>query len=115
MQRNNLSGTATIICWSIGAPHISGHIYVPLPVEGKGLRLKMWYHDSLAGKVRIEGDADMQAALTSFIEATEQAEDEVDVKYVTLHAEDCIDPDIPRKRPQSDADACPKASQKRKR
>ena len=74
-------------------------------LKAKGLRLKMWYHDSLAGKVRIEGDADVQAALASFIEATEQAEDEMDVKYVTLHAEDCIDPDIPRKRPQSDADA----------
>ena len=73
-------------------------------LKAKGLRLKMWYHDSLAGKVRIEGDADMQAALASFIEATDQAEDEVDVKYVTLHAEDCIDPDIPRKRPQSEAD-----------
>ena len=74
-------------------------------LKAKGLRLKMWYHDSLAGKVRIEGDADMQAALASFIEATDQAEDEVDVKYVTLHAEDCLDPDIPRKRPQSEADA----------
>ena len=75
-------------------------------LKAKGLRLKMWYHDSLAGKVRIEGDTDMQAVLASFIEATDQAaEDEVDVKYVTLHAEDCIDPDIPRKRPQSEADA----------
>ena len=71
----------------------------------KGPSLKMWYHDSLVGKVWIKGDADMQAALTSFIEATEQAEGEVDVKYVTLHAEDWIDPNIPHKHPLSDADA----------
>ena len=37
-------------------------------VRAKGLRLEIWYHDSLAGKVRIEGDADMGAAVTSFIE-----------------------------------------------
>ena len=76
-----------------------------LDLRMKGLRLKMWYHDSLVGKVWIKGDADMQAVLTSFIEATEQAEGEVDVKYITLHAEDWIDPNIPHKHPQSDADA----------
>ena len=74
-------------------------------LKSKGLRLSMWYHDSLAGKVRIEGDADMQAALTSFIEVAERAEDEVDVKYLTLHADDCIDPDISRKLPRSDTDS----------
>ena len=28
-------------------------------IKKKGLRLKFWYYDTLAGKVKIEGDADM--------------------------------------------------------
>ena len=59
-------------------------------VKAKGLRLKLWYYDLFARKVRIEGDADMQAMLMAFVEAAEAAE--LDVKYPTLHVEEYIHP-----------------------
>ena len=56
-------------------------------IKSKGLRLNIC--GTTIGKVRMESDTDMYAVLTSFIKVTEQAEDEVDMKYVTVHTEDC--------------------------
>ena len=38
------------------------------PLKAKGLRLELSYEDSLVEPVSIDGDADMQAVLTAFVE-----------------------------------------------
>ena len=50
-----------------------------------GLGINLYYHDDLAGKVNIESDGDMQAALQCFVE---QWENERRKEYLVLHAED---------------------------
>ncbi len=57
------------------------------PLKSKGLRLEISYEDSLVGRVSIDGDADMQAALTAFIE-------ESNVTFRTLFVEECVRPDV---------------------
>ena len=50
----------------------------------KGLHLK-FYHDDLAGRVHIESDDDMQAALQCFADEWDNERKE----YLILNAEDC--------------------------
>ena len=52
----------------------------------KGLRLNFSYYDDLAGKVHIESDGDMQAALQCFVD---EWYNEKRKEYLILHAEDC--------------------------
>ena len=43
----------------------------------KGLRLNFFYHDDLAGRVHIESDGDMQAALQCFVDEWDNEEEGV--------------------------------------
>ena len=52
----------------------------------KGLRLNFFYHDDLAGRVHIESDGDMKAALQCFVD---EWDNEKRKEYLILHAEDC--------------------------
>ena len=60
---------------------LSGRDYIM-----KGLRLNVFYHDDLTGRVHIESDGDMQAALQCFID---KWDNERRKEYLILHAEDC--------------------------
>ena len=51
----------------------------------KDLRLNFFYYDDLAGRVHIESDGDMQAALQCF---KDQWDNEKRKEYLVLHAED---------------------------
>lgn len=53
----------------------------------RGLRLELSYEDSQIGKVTIDGDADMKAALIAFSE-------EENLSFRTLIVAECIKPDI---------------------
>ena len=53
-------------------------------VEAKGLRLKLFHFDEIAGRVQIESDGDMQEALTSFNEEWSGARRH---EFLVLHAQ----------------------------
>ena len=55
-------------------------------LQAKGLRLDVYYHDSFVGRVKIDGDADLQEALTTFTE-------ENDLNFRAFHVYDkCPEP-----------------------
>lgn len=56
-------------------------------IEAKGFRLELSYEDSLVGKITIDGDRDMQAALKAFSE-------EESLEFRTLVVTECIKPEI---------------------
>ena len=59
----------------------------------KGLRLNIYYRDSFVGRVKLDGDADVHAALTAFSE-------ESDLNFRTFHVYD-VCPERPWKRQRS--------------
>ena len=52
-------------------------------LQAKGLRLDVYYHDSFVGRMKIDGDADLQAALTTFTE-------ENDLNFRAFHVYDTM-------------------------
>ena len=58
-----------------------------LPLKAKGLRLELSYEDSLVETVSIDSVADMQAALTAFVE-------ESNLAFRTLYVRECMKPDV---------------------
>ena len=74
-----------MLCFSImfqGKSRIRNIAHVSSCAEERPLTK---YYESIAGKVVLDADADMQTALCSFMEQYQEAE--IDPKYVTLHAE----------------------------
>lgn len=70
-------------------------------VTKRGLGLKLFHFDELAGKVSIESDADINEALHNFKEESRQSHPRKE--FMTLHAEDCI-PTVPE--PKEDNVPC---------
>ena len=62
-----------------------GHLYPHL--EAKGMKVKMFHIDDLAGRIDIESDADMSEALENFVEEYRGRKRK---DFITLHAEDCL-------------------------
>ena len=65
-------------------------------VKSSGLRLDLMYEDEFVGDVRIEIDADLKTALTTFVEG--------ELQYRTIYGSDCVKPaaaacvDVPPKK-----------------
>ena len=60
-------------------------------IKSKSFRLELSYEDSLVGKITIDGDRDMQAALKAFSE-------EESLAFRTLTVKECIKPEIEFKK-----------------
>ena len=78
-------------------------------LKEKGLRLNIYYRDSFVGRVKLDGDADVHAALTAFSE-------ESDLNFRTFHVYD-VCPESPWKRQRSndEKDSCTRPTKKRKK
>ena len=54
-------------------------------LKASGLRLELAYDDEMVGRVNIESDADIKAALTTFTE-------EEDIEFKTVYVTECVKP-----------------------
>ena len=72
-------------------------------IQKKGLKLKLYHCDELAGKVYIDSDADAVEALRNF---TEESLNERRPMYMILHAEDVIVLSSPTMTPATQSAAC---------
>ena len=78
-------------------------------LKEKGLRLNIYYHDSFVGRVKLDGDADVHAALTAFSE-------ESDLNFRTFHVYDvCLEPPWKRQRSNDEMDSCARPTKRRKK
>ena len=79
-------------------------IECPFPhIQKKGLKLKLYHCDELAGKVYIDSDADAVEALRNF---TEESLNERRPMYMILRAEDVIVLSSPTMTPATQSAAC---------
>ena len=72
-------------------------------IQKKGLKLKLYHCDELAGKVYIDSDADAVEALRNF---TEESLNERRPMYMILRAEDVIVLSSPTMTPATQSAAC---------
>ena len=78
-------------------------------LKEKGLRLNIYYRDSFVGRVKLDGDADVHAALTAFSE-------ESDLNFRTFHVYDvCPESPWKRQRNNDEKDSCTRPTKKRKK
>lgn len=78
-------------------------------LKEKGLRLNIYYHDSFVGKVKLDGDADVHAALTAFSE-------ESDLNFRSFHVYDvCPEPPWKRQRSNDEMDSCARPTKRKKK
>ena len=80
-------------------------------VQAKGLRLKLFHFDEIAGRVQIESDGDMQEALTNFTEEWHGARRH---QFLVLHAEDTCPVSAPVTHPKEPSAQSNVASKSRK-
>ena len=84
-------------------------------LQEKGLGLDVYYYDSFVGRVKVDGDADLHAALTTFME-------ESDLNFRAFHVYDkCPEPPYKKSsrsggsNEDDHGDNCPPATKKRKK
>lgn len=80
-----LTHTARITSTRVGKEPLD--LFQFLDLESKRLRLELNYEDSLVGRVSIDSDANMQAALAAFVE-------ENNLAFRTRFIEECIVPAV---------------------